>query len=247
MIQLRTIHPRFSLCFVRESKPWKLPWDCLQFCFSPGAACGNRTHTLSLEGWCANRYANAAYGGDGGSWTRVQSIHPKNFLRVQPCMDFRQSLLHCKRRLTIPWYSYTTGKSYKRLSVFMMPNFKPTDEFESTRVAYAACAIGVLVLAFLFNECFLRGAPPRLAYLCSLSLSKPLHPHIGVSWRTRTFIILGVNYPRLKHVGFSSAGFLLHRWQLRNTEYSEWNRHNMTSGCSLHRTLRSPFQRDGID
>ena len=81
--------------------------------------------------------------------------------------------------LTIPFGPLTLTGGRVRVFLQSRRRISMLQVTQSRRAGlnYAASAKLLFVLAFLCNGYFLRGSPPRLAYLRSTHLSKPLRPH----------------------------------------------------------------------
>lgn len=107
-------------------------------------------------------------------------VLPEDFLRAQPLAADSRTHRQCgKLEVTLSrGYSYATGNLRKR-SLHNRRRIPMLQVTQGRRAGlnYAASAKLLFVLAFLFNGYFLRGLPPRLAYLRSTHLSKPLRPH----------------------------------------------------------------------
>ena len=95
------------------------------------------------------------------------------------CCGFaRLSPIRQTQGYAIPWILLRYRELTQEVPALLTPDSRAAGDPRPTRgLNYAAIAKLLSVLAFLLNGYFLRGSPPRLAYLRSTHLSKPFRPH----------------------------------------------------------------------
>lgn len=108
-------------------------------------------------------------------------MFPEDFLRAQPiAADSLARRQVGKLRTRYPVSTGALPGAHARGSLHGRRRGSMLQVTQSRRAGlnYAASAKLLFVLAFLCNGYFLRGSPPRLAYLRSTYLSKPLRPQV---------------------------------------------------------------------